>query len=214
MKKIILASVIFVALVFSSEKSFAQSGTESKSDFSPGCYGYFSIGTNHFVYRYHDDGSSSVTINIDTTYDYGAVINDTLTYLESGIHCLGCVSYIVKAYNDTGLNTLNFTTCLNTAVTINFHVMRASAPLSVSAISNPNILLIYPNPTNDIFTIKSISSKDKTLVEIMNVVGEIVYSEKLFGKNEYLIDANFTKGIYFVRVSDGEINAVRKLVVE
>ena len=48
----------------------------------------------------------------------------------------------------------------------------------------------------------------------MNVVGEIVYSEKLFGKNEYLIDANFTKGIYFVRVSDGEINAVRKLVVE
>jgi hypothetical protein len=209
MKNIILASFIFVAVVFSFEKSFGQSGVDSIS-FSPGCYGYFWIGTNHYVYRFHDENYVPVTINIDTTYSYDAVINDTLTYRESGVHCPGCVPHIVLAFNDTGLYIENFTTCLNTDMTVIFHVMRASSPLSVSEIYNPSILQIYPNPTLNNFTIKNVPSGETSLLQIINTIGEVIYTEKLFGKKEYLIDAKIAKGVYFVRVN----NFVKKLVVE
>jgi hypothetical protein len=48
----------------------------------------------------------------------------------------------------------------------------------------------------------------------MNPVGEVAYTEKLFGKKEYVVDANLAKGIYFVRVEDGKSNVTTKLVVE
>jgi hypothetical protein len=71
-------------------------------------------------------------------------------------------------------------------------------------------VIIYPNPTSNTFTIKNISSNEPLSLQIINLVGEIVYTEKLSGKKEYLVDANFAKGIYFVRVKD----ITRKLVVE
>jgi len=80
--------------------------------------------------------------------------------------------------------------------------------------SPPGSISIYPNPTANSFTIKINTPKEIGVVEILNVVGEIVYSENLFGKNVYLIDANLAKGIYFVRVTDDERIAVRKLIVE
>jgi len=51
-------------------------------------------------------------------------------------------------------------------------------------------------------------------VEIINAFGAVVYSRKSFEKNEYTVDANFAKGIYFVRVNNRGLNAVRKLIVE
>jgi hypothetical protein len=48
----------------------------------------------------------------------------------------------------------------------------------------------------------------------MNPVGEVAYTEKLFGTKEYVVDANLAKGIYFVRVEDGKSNVTTKLVVE
>lgn len=80
----------------------------------------------------------------------------------------------------------------------------------VNSISIENGFSIYPNPTNNLFTVKNSSSKEKTILQITNVVGGIVYSEILFGKNEYLIHPNLSSGIYFVR----EQNVVRKLIVE
>jgi hypothetical protein len=79
---------------------------------------------------------------------------------------------------------------------------------------------ISPNPTTNNFTLKNISSNETSLLHasatlsIINPIGEIVYTEKLFGKNEYVVDADFAKGIYFVRVSDGEKSVVRKLIVQ
>ena len=75
-------------------------------------------------------------------------------------------------------------------------------------------LEIFPNPTSNIFTIENISIKDNILMDIINVFGEIVFSEKLFGKSEYVIDAKLSSGIYFVSVNDGERNIVRTLIVE
>jgi hypothetical protein len=73
-----------------------------------------------------------------------------------------------------------------------------------------NLLILFPNPTTNTFTIKYISPHTISSLEIFNPLGEIVYTEKMIGKSEYKVDANFAKGIYFVRVND----VVRKLIVE
>jgi hypothetical protein len=71
---------------------------------------------------------------------------------------------------------------------------------------------IYPNPTTNTFMIKNIPrlGDETSLLQIINPIGEVVYTAKLFGKKEYLIDADFGKGIYFVRLGD----VVRKLIVQ
>ena len=71
-------------------------------------------------------------------------------------------------------------------------------------------LNIFPNPATNTFMIENIFSNEAALLQIVNPLGNIVYAEKLFGKNEYVIEAKLGKGIYFVRVN----NAVRKLVIE
>lgn len=73
---------------------------------------------------------------------------------------------------------------------------------------------IYPNPTPNILNIKSISSKEETFVEIINVFGEVVDTEKLLGKSEYVVNPNLSTGIYFVSMRVKEKFIVKKLVVE
>lgn len=83
----------------------------------------------------------------------------------------------------------------------------------MAATGIPNIestsIVIYPNPSKNYFTIKNISSNE-TLLQLINSIGEIVYSEKLSGKNEYEIRTNLSKGIYFVRAG----NLTMKLIVQ
>lgn len=76
------------------------------------------------------------------------------------------------------------------------------------------LLNLFPNPTTNAFTINNVLSNKTALLQIINPLGDIVYTEKLHGKKEYLIDANFAKGIYFVQVNDGDKNIVRKLVIK
>ena len=69
---------------------------------------------------------------------------------------------------------------------------------------------ISPNPSSGRFEIKIASVAETSLIQIVNPVGEILFSEKVYGKKELTVDVNLAKGIYFIRVDD----AVKKLIVE
>jgi len=73
-----------------------------------------------------------------------------------------------------------------------------------------NSLILYPNPATNTFTIKGIPSSEQVLLQAINPLGKIVYEEELVGKSEYKVEANFAKGIYFVRANE----RVRKLIIE
>ena len=81
-----------------------------------------------------------------------------------------------------------------------------------------NNLAIYPNPSRDIFSV-SFSSEDVQNLEvrIINVIGEIIYSENLqqfFGEHTKQVDlAAYTKGVYFLEIetNDGIVN--KKLIL-
>jgi hypothetical protein len=84
-------------------------------------------------------------------------------------------------------------------------------------ISN-NTVSIYPNPTTDFITIHYNSTSQKgTTVSLFNLYGQllktILNEKQLAGEQEIKIDMrSFPAGIYFVKVSDGEKEEMKKVV--
>lgn len=68
---------------------------------------------------------------------------------------------------------------------------------------------IYPNPTNDIFTIK-LSTEDAFIVEIYTVTGKKVYRKGHSGSSNQVITNTLSPGTYFVRVN----NQVETLIIK
>jgi hypothetical protein len=82
-----------------------------------------------------------------------------------------------------------------------------------------NNLDVYPNPTRDLFNVSFTSEDVQDLeVRVINVVGEVVYTENLeqfVGEYTKAIDlATYTKGIYFLEITtnDGVVN--KKLILQ
>lgn len=102
------------------------------------------------------------------------------------------------------LSDIGFTICDSTNTT---------CPLlltSISEMKSSLILEIFPNPSSNTFIVKYNSSYENWLLQVMNPLGEIVYSERMFNNRESKVDVKIPKGIYFVKV-----NAVmKKLVIE
>ncbi len=71
----------------------------------------------------------------------------------------------------------------------------------------------YPNPFTDIFTI-AFGKKSNCEIEIIDVLGKVVYSTSCNNKKEVTIDAdklNTSAGIYYIRVT-GDVNTQQKIV--
>jgi hypothetical protein len=82
-----------------------------------------------------------------------------------------------------------------------------------------NNLDVYPNPSRDIFNVTFTSEDVQNLdVRIINVIGEVVYTEKLnefVGEYTKQVDlSTYTKGVYFLEITtdNGVIN--KKLILQ
>ncbi|MCK4288913.1 MAG: T9SS type A sorting domain-containing protein [Bacteroidales bacterium] len=79
-----------------------------------------------------------------------------------------------------------------------------------------NSLSIYPNPNNGVFSIALQNTVAKSEVEIYNVHGEKVYAisnVKRITSNEIDL-SKFPKGIYFVKIYDGDEIYTEKVVIQ
>lgn len=75
---------------------------------------------------------------------------------------------------------------------------------------NTTMSVIYPNPAKDII---NINSADYNRVEIYNTIGMIVYSSDLRGA--VTIDlGGFARGMYYVKLLNGNSSVTQKMVVE
>ncbi|MGJ8743429.1 T9SS type A sorting domain-containing protein [Polaribacter sp.] len=71
----------------------------------------------------------------------------------------------------------------------------------------------YPNPiTNNSFTIKSSSTKEKS-VAIYNLLGKKVFAANFSGEKKDIDVATFTSGIYIVKVTEDTKTATKKIVI-
>ncbi|MDD4646391.1 MAG: T9SS type A sorting domain-containing protein, partial [Bacteroidales bacterium] len=91
----------------------------------------------------------------------------------------------------------------------------------VSGVENDNLMShinVYPNPTSDKFTIE-ISNDEATdlSLELVTISGQIVYSKKVksvYSFQEEIAADDFSKGIYYLKVSNGRELQIKKVVVD
>ena len=78
-----------------------------------------------------------------------------------------------------------------------------------------NDVNLYPNPTSGIFTIETmVSADDNVRMNVVNMLGQIVYQDKLFS-NKQLIDlSHLNEGVYTLNIVSDNSNKAIRLIIE
>ncbi len=112
----------------------------------------------------------------------------TTTYTVTGTSAAGCVG------------STAFTQSVSTCTGIN----------NLASISSANMML-YPNPTNGVLTIKS--DLINGTIEFVNALGQTVVSENITRETQTINISSLTNGIYFVKlIENGKVVDVKKVV--
>jgi hypothetical protein len=90
-----------------------------------------------------------------------------------------------------------------------------SYPSSIAEISQSGIQ-IYPNPASGQFSIEfseQIQIRNGEL-KIFDATGREVYSDQVINRNLYIVNQNYSPGIYFIKLRDGENMIIGKVLIE
>jgi len=72
---------------------------------------------------------------------------------------------------------------------------------------------IYPNPSKSgLVDVQFQNTQQNTLIEVLNVNGQIISSQRLLWKQHHLIELN-DSGIYFIRLISDEASMVQKIII-
>jgi hypothetical protein len=87
-------------------------------------------------------------------------------------------------------------------------------PVSVNEMSQISQVDIYPNPVKDKFTVKLNNVWPNMQMQIFNITGERILQAKLTQASTTVNTVNYRPGLYFIRVTDGKREYIKKFVVE
>ena len=81
-----------------------------------------------------------------------------------------------------------------------------------------NTFSIFPNPNNGAFTINLNSSSNKDIhVEVFDIRGRSVFNNSYVNTTDFNQEINLSNvqsGMYLVKVSDGEKETIKKILIE
>ena len=86
-----------------------------------------------------------------------------------------------------------------------------SAPSGISEIKGNDEFVVYPNPFANEFSIKNLSNKKGFQINILNSLGQNIYSAKLKGENNTINTKDFDSGIYFLSIQGKEKTMIKLL---
>jgi PKD repeat protein len=112
-----------------------------------------------------------------------------------------------------GTYTITYTYTNNTGCTASkstaLHVL--PCPLFVPEQKANGFLKVYPNPSDGNMVVEV--SEQSGLIEVMNLVGELIYSRKITQLTESLNLQSQPDGVYLIRVSSKNSSAVQRIVL-
>jgi predicted extracellular nuclease len=92
-----------------------------------------------------------------------------------------------------------------------------SIPTAINNINSVIKVAVYPNPSNGKFNVEINNEKAKDMsIEVFNVQGKVVYSTSIYN-NKYKGEINISdlaKGIYYLRINDGNNVNTKKLLIQ
>lgn len=90
--------------------------------------------------------------------------------------------------------------------------IKYSQTTGIDELGNGNNFIIYPNPTNGIFTIQS--SEKFSQIEIINLLGEKIYSEQINSNKREVDLTKQPKGIYFIKINSEKGTVTKKVIIQ
>jgi len=146
-------------------------------------YTYVNENTTNVTWRIYDDTNTDISLNVTTP---------NLDIYELSL----TVTSTSRAENESVLKVTDY---IDTRVFTNMNV-----------VENNNIN-IYPNPTNDIITIKG---NNITYIEIKNIKGQIITTKKV-NTDKLIMDISaYKKGIYFIKVVENDKSITKKIILK
>ena len=82
--------------------------------------------------------------------------------------------------------------------------------VGINDVDNVASFEVYPNPAHETVTVSTTMNAQK--VEVMNYLGQVIYSKNVTGNNFTLNVANYADGVYFIRLTGDEGIATQKLI--
>jgi hypothetical protein len=75
-----------------------------------------------------------------------------------------------------------------------------------------SFVTLYPNPTKDVTTIHSRNMMNR--VEVINMMGSVVYSTAGLQTNQHILNEKFASGFYLINIYTDKGMVVEKLIIE
>ncbi|MBP9120073.1 MAG: T9SS type A sorting domain-containing protein [Ignavibacterium sp.] len=104
------------------------------------------------------------------------------------------------------------------STTSNLCLVKYNQGFTTDINNNPddNVIIIYPNPAINSFTIKLNFEFKNASINIYDIVGQKIFSKNLHNQNEITLNAQniLSKGIYLVKIIDGKKEYNSKLIIE
>ena len=155
-----------------------------------------------------------VAINVTTTTASNTITSNQTGAAYQWIDCNNGNSMITGETNASYTATTNgdyavtitLNGCTETSACVNMVVT------GINDFNQANIT-IYPSPMTNHFTIDLGNQTNDTQIQIMNVQGKIIYTNTEITTSKLIVNsANWSKGIYFIRLSNNDSYKTIKLI--
>ena len=97
------------------------------------------------------------------------------------------------------------------ALTGNFYLPPTATLANPEFKNDSEAILVYPNPSNDVFTIVS---PEESEISVISPLGNIVSKQKTVSGNTQINLANKAPGIYLIKVTNNNTTVVKKLILK
>ncbi len=180
------------------------------------------IGTNGvYFYISLDNGQTWATVpcNIDNITSFFA--NESILYLSSstkGVYISKDFGFNWTSVNHNLTDTNVYSMNVNKSdiyIGTNNGVWRRpkSEVVAIESIEKYDEVLIYPNPTSDFFILNNEIGTD-LILNIYNISGALIKTEKIKEKNQKIDIENFKDGIYIVEMNANNFTKKQKLIIK
>lgn len=146
--------------------------------------------------------SEGGTATGDGTYNYG----DEVTITVSTVEDWAFLNWTENGNIITDEKTFTFIATTSRAFVANLEYTEGVGE------QNGSQTLIYPNPVNDKLTVEALEAIGT--VEIYNLMGAMVYSQKNCTNKVEINTTDLQSGIYFIRLTNDKVSETRRFVKE
>lgn len=173
--------------------------------------------------------SSTSTQTINVVAPPTLSVTPTATTICTGqftvLKATGATSYAWNPGSTSGSSNVVTPTATTTYTVVGTSNGCASIPYTVVVtlstctgledLTTHNDILVYPNPSNGLFTISSVANTGKLDVSVVNMLGQTVKSESSKNPKEVVVDmSSFSKGVYYMKIQMNDGAKLVKVVLD